>query len=300
MVPDCRHVYSQATSLSSVRVPAIRGRTPFRARDLLADADDVLHDALVTPEVLALRVPQARLEPVGKRGGEDSTTQSRVTDRGFCGAEAPARPGGEDYWLRAGRNSRGGPRLDRLWNQRQYSPAVPLFEINGKRPTIHPDAYLAPTAVIVGDVRIAAGASVWFGAVLRGDTEHIEIGEGSNVQDNAVIHCAEGLPTIIGERVTVGHGAILEGCVVENGALVGMGSMMLQRTRLGEGALLAAGAVLTERSEVPAGQTAAGVPARVGGPVGGAAAKQWIGRPARHYMQHSAEYTKSLRRLSED
>src|ERR671938_1417891 len=102
-----------------------------------------------------------------------------------------------------------------------------LVELDGVRPTIGRDVWLAPTAVRVGD-----RASVWFGAVLRGDLSRIEVGEETSIQDNAVLHCAIDLPTIVGSRVTIGHGALLEGCVVEDGAVVGMGSIVLQRARL--------------------------------------------------------------------
>ena len=137
------------------------------------------------------------------------------------------------------------------------------FELGGKRPKVHPDAYIAPTAVLIGDVEVEAGASVWFGAVLRADEAHIKIGHGSDIQDNAVIHCAENLPTLVGRDATVGHSAQLEGCVVEQGALVGMGATMLQRSRLGAGSMLATGAVLQEGVQIPPGHMAAGVPATV-------------------------------------
>jgi len=107
------------------------------------------------------------------------------------------------------------------------------FDLGGKRPNVHPDAYIAPTAVLIGDVVVEAGASVWFGAVLRGDEAQIKVGQGANVQDNAVLHCAENLPTILEPNASVGHSAQLEGCVVEQGAVVGMGATMLQRSRLG-------------------------------------------------------------------
>src|SRR2546428_3453778 len=126
---------------------------------------------------------------------------------------------------------------------------MPEFELGGRRPRVHPDAYVAPTAVLIGDVELGANASVWFGAVLRGDESSISIGADSNVQDNAVIHCSANLPTVVGEGVTIGHLACLEGCTVEDGALVGMGAIMLQRSRLGAGAVLAAGSLLTEGSE---------------------------------------------------
>ena len=171
------------------------------------------------------------------------------------------------------------------------------FEFDGRRPSVHPDAFIAPTATLIGDVRVAAGASIWFGAVLRGDVERIEVGADSNVQDNAVIHAAEGLPTVIANRVTIGHAALLEGCVVESEALVGMGAIMLQRTRLGARAVLAAGAVLAERREVPPGAFAAGVPAVVRGEVSAGAAEQWVGRPAEHYSELARAYRERLRTL---
>ena len=170
---------------------------------------------------------------------------------------------------------------------------MPLYPLDGKRPQVHPDAYIAPTAVLIGDVRIAAGASVWFGAVLRGDDSHIEVGEGSNIQDGVVIHCSRDLPTVLGRDVSVGHLACLEGCVVDDGSLVGTGSIMLQRSRLGAGALLAAGSVLAEGVEVPAGHLAAGVPAVVKKPLSGSSA-DWIGRPAAHYQVRGRNYRKSL------
>ena len=106
------------------------------------------------------------------------------------------------------------------------------FELSGKRPKVHPDAYIAPTAVLIGDVEVGAGASVWFGAVLRGDEALIKVGDGANVQDNAVIHCAADLPTLIERDASIGHSAQLEGCIVEQGAVVGMGATMLQRAPL--------------------------------------------------------------------
>jgi carbonic anhydrase/acetyltransferase-like protein (isoleucine patch superfamily) len=171
---------------------------------------------------------------------------------------------------------------------------VPEFELDGQRPRVHPDAYVAPTAVLIGDVEVAAGASIWFGAVLRGDQATISVGAGSNVQDNAVIHCAEELPTVIGEHVTVGHHACLEGCVIESGAVVGMGAIMLQRTRLGVGAMLAAGAVLPEGREVPPGHLAAGIPAEVKKPLSGSSA-DWVASAARHYVENGRRYRTGLR-----
>jgi carbonic anhydrase/acetyltransferase-like protein (isoleucine patch superfamily) len=168
------------------------------------------------------------------------------------------------------------------------------FELGGKRPNVHPDAYIAPTAVLIGDVEVGAGASVWFGAVLRADEAQIRIGEGSNVQDNVVIHCATSLPTVIEKNATIGHSALLEGCVVEDGALVGMGATMLQRSRLGAGSMLAAGAVLPEGKEIPPGQLAAGVPATVKKSLAGSSRK-WVGTAAKHYQDRAVAYRAKLK-----
>jgi carbonic anhydrase/acetyltransferase-like protein (isoleucine patch superfamily) len=137
-----------------------------------------------------------------------------------------------------------------------------LIEIDGVAPTIGRDVFLAPTAVLAGDVRVGDRASIWFGAVLRGDLSHVEIGEDTSIQDGAVLHCDRARPTIVGRRVTIGHNAMLEGCVIEDGALVGMGAIVLHDVRVGAGAIVAAGSVVPDRGSVAAGTLAAGVPAR--------------------------------------
>jgi len=159
---------------------------------------------------------------------------------------------------------------------------------------VHPDAYIAPTAVLIGDVEVGAGASIWFGAVLRGDEAAIKVGDGANIQDNVVVHCARDLPTLIERNASVGHSAQLEGCVVEEGALVGMGATMLQRSRLGAGSMLAAGAVLGEGKSVPAGHLAAGVPATVRKPLDGSS-QSWVGTAAKHYQDRAVRYRANLR-----
>jgi carbonic anhydrase/acetyltransferase-like protein (isoleucine patch superfamily) len=168
------------------------------------------------------------------------------------------------------------------------------FELDGKRPNVHRDAYVAPTAVLIGDVVVEAGASVWFGAVLRGDDAQIKIGAGANVQDNAVLHCATNLPTILEPNASVGHSAQLEGCVVEQGAVVGMGATMLQRSRLGAGSMLAAGAVLQEGMAVPPGHMAAGVPATVKKALDGSSSS-WVGITAKHYQDRADAYRARLK-----
>jgi carbonic anhydrase/acetyltransferase-like protein (isoleucine patch superfamily) len=157
-----------------------------------------------------------------------------------------------------------------------------LVTFEGKTPVVSDAAFLAPTAVLVGDVVVGSGASVWFGAVLRGDFDRIEVGEGTSVQDNVVLHAAEGLPTLVGRNVTLGHGALLEGCVVEDSAVVGMGCVILQRARIGEGAMIAAGSVVTENQEISAGHLAVGTPARVTKELSGSS-KAWVSNAARAY-----------------
>jgi carbonic anhydrase/acetyltransferase-like protein (isoleucine patch superfamily) len=164
-----------------------------------------------------------------------------------------------------------------------------LVELDGVSPTIGADVWLAPTAVLIGDVRVGDRANIWFGVVLRGDLSHVEVGEETSIQDNAVVHCAAELPTVIGRKAVIGHGAMLEGCVVEDAALVGMGAIVLQRARVGAGAMLAAGAVLSERKSVSAGVLAAGVPARELKPLSGSA-QRWTETAADHYQDLRRRY----------
>ena len=169
-----------------------------------------------------------------------------------------------------------------------------IVELDGVGPTIGEDVFLAPTAVLVGDVRVGERTNIWFGTVLRGDVSHIEIGAGSSIQDNAVIHCATDLPTVIGTDVVVGHGAMLEGCTIDDGALIGMGAIVLQHARVGAGAMLAAGATVPERAQIAAGVLAAGVPARVKKELSGSALA-WTGRAAAHYQELREQYLRGSR-----
>ncbi|MBU6213831.1 MAG: gamma carbonic anhydrase family protein [Actinomycetales bacterium] len=140
---------------------------------------------------------------------------------------------------------------------------MPIYALGDLAPVIAPTAYIHPDAVVIGDVRIGAGVSVWPMAVLRGDSAAIHIGQGGSVQDGVVIHTAEGLPTVVGDRVTIGHLAHLEGCTVAADALIGVGSVVLHRAAVGRGALIAAGAVVTPDTVVPDFAMALGVPARI-------------------------------------
>jgi len=131
-----------------------------------------------------------------------------------------------------------------------------------KSPQIDETAFIAPTASIIGDVIIEAGASVWFGAVLRGDIAPIRIGKNSNIQDGSVIHGDEGSITFVAENVTVGHAAVLHGCTVEKGALIGMGAIVLDGAVVGAGSLVAANALVTSNKQIPANTLWAGSPAK--------------------------------------
>ena len=130
------------------------------------------------------------------------------------------------------------------------------------------EAWVAPNATLTGRVRLGAFASVWFGCVLRGDLEPITIGDETNVQDLTVVHVDRRFPAVVGNRVTIGHRAVIHGCSVDDDAVIGMGAILLSGSRVGRGALVAAGAVLREGFEVPPGEIAAGVPATIRGEVG--------------------------------
>ncbi|WP_407539570.1 gamma carbonic anhydrase family protein [Deinococcus radiomollis] len=161
------------------------------------------------------------------------------------------------------------------------------------RPQVHASAFVAPSADLIGRVVLAEGSSVWFGAVLRGDTETITVGEGSNVQDGAVLHADPGFPCTLEAGVTVGHRATVHGATCAAGSLVGMGATMLNGSRLGVGAVLGAGALLPEGREVPDGMLAVGLPARVVGPATG-------GGNAEHYVRNAARFRSQLRVLEPD
>ena len=140
---------------------------------------------------------------------------------------------------------------------------MPLYALADLHPTLGQGAWAAPSADLIGDVRLAARASVWFGAVIRADNTPILVGEDSNIQDGAVCHSDPGAPLTIGARVTVGHQAILHGCTVGDGALIGMGARVLNHAVIGAGCLVGAGALVTQHKKIPAGSMVMGSPAKV-------------------------------------
>jgi carbonic anhydrase/acetyltransferase-like protein (isoleucine patch superfamily) len=138
-----------------------------------------------------------------------------------------------------------------------------VLPFDGHTPTIAGSAWVAPNATLIGRVSIAETASVFYGAVLRGDTDSISIGAGSNIQDNVSVHCDAGIPTTVGRRVSVGHSAVLHGCTVEDDCLIGMSATVLNGAVIGAGSLVAAGAVVLEGTVIPPRSLVAGVPAKV-------------------------------------
>ncbi len=138
-----------------------------------------------------------------------------------------------------------------------------VVPFRGKAPRLAADVFIAPNAVVIGDVEIGSGSSLWFGVVVRGDLGPIRIGQRVNLQEGVIVHLDEGFPVVIEDDVTVGHGAIVHGATIGAGAQIGMGAVLLTGARIGAGAIVAAGAVVPEGMEVPPGTVAMGVPARV-------------------------------------
>jgi carbonic anhydrase/acetyltransferase-like protein (isoleucine patch superfamily) len=138
-----------------------------------------------------------------------------------------------------------------------------IVEYGDRRPEIDATAWVAPGSTIIGSVRMAPRASVWYGSVLRGDMEGISIGAGSNIQDGCVVHADPGFPTAVGSGVSVGHRVVLHGCTIGDDVLIGMGAVVLNGARIGSGSLVAAGAVVLEGVVIPPGSLVAGLPARV-------------------------------------
>lgn len=166
-----------------------------------------------------------------------------------------------------------------------------ILPFAGIHPRIDPTAFVAPNAVVIGNVTIGAEASVWFGAVLRGDEPEFEIrvGARTSVQDNVVLHVSRQGATLIGEDVTIGHGAVLESCTVGRGALVGMNAVVLQKAEVGDEALIAAGAVVSAGAVIPPRTLAAGTPAVVKKELQGESLR-WVSTSAHHYVELSRAY----------
>jgi carbonic anhydrase/acetyltransferase-like protein (isoleucine patch superfamily) len=172
-----------------------------------------------------------------------------------------------------------------------------IYELDGVAPQVHTQAWVAPSAQVMGQVSVGAGASIWFGTVVRGDTERITIGADSNIQDASVLHADAGQPLVIGERVTVGHQAMLHGCTVGDESLIGIGAIVLNGAKIGKNCLVGAGALVTEGKEFPDGSMILGSPAKV---VRQLTPEQIEGlrQSAQHYKTNAQRFAKTLRPLA--
>jgi carbonic anhydrase/acetyltransferase-like protein (isoleucine patch superfamily) len=173
---------------------------------------------------------------------------------------------------------------------------VPLYELGGRQPAIAPDAWVAPSADLIGDVQLGEQASVWFGAVIRADNTPILIGARTNIQDGAMLHSDPGAPCTLGEDVTVGHHAILHGCTIGDRVLVGMGAVILNRAVIGEDCLIGAGALITEGKTFPPGHLIVGSPARAVRPLDDMQ-KAMLKASAALYAAKQREYASGLKRV---
>ncbi|MDZ7676898.1 MAG: gamma carbonic anhydrase family protein [Acidimicrobiales bacterium] len=171
---------------------------------------------------------------------------------------------------------------------------MPVYALGDLTPTIADDAYVSPDAVIIGDVRIGSESSIWPGVVMRGDTGHITVGERTSIQDGSIIHTTIHAPTTVGNDCVVGHLVHLEGCTIEDGSLVGSGSIVLHNAVVRSGGLVAANAVCNNNFEVPSGAMAMGVPAKLRHD---AVDPAMIEIPAAHYVENGKRFAEELRRL---
>lgn len=171
-----------------------------------------------------------------------------------------------------------------------------LMKKTDRAPQIAATARLAETASVIGDVELGENVSVWYGAVLRGDAGPIRVGDGSNIQDNCVLHCSAGGAAVLGRNVVVGHGAILHGCTVEDGCLIGMGAVLLDGCTLGAGSIVAAGAVVPPGLAVPPGSMVMGVPGKVVRPVRAEEAQATLANAA-HYAALGREQLRAAEAL---
>ena len=172
-----------------------------------------------------------------------------------------------------------------------------IYQLGAETPQVHATAWVADSAQVMGRVRMDEDASVWFGAVVRGDTEHIHIGKGSNVQDGSVLHADHGMPLTIGQNVTVGHQVMLHGCTIGDGSLIGIQAVVLNGAKIGKNCLVGAGSLVTEGKEFPDGSMIMGTPAKV---VRELSPEQIEGlrQSARHYVENARRFKAGLKKIS--
>jgi carbonic anhydrase/acetyltransferase-like protein (isoleucine patch superfamily) len=174
---------------------------------------------------------------------------------------------------------------------------MPLFEFEGRSPTVDPEAFVAPTATLIGDVTVEAGASIWYGAVLRGDCAPIVIRAGANVQDNSVLHSPPDVPTEVGPGATVAHQCVVHGAVLEEECLVGNGSTVLDGARIGARSLVAANSLVSSGFVVPPGVLAVGSPAEVKKPLEDTAAAAWVALNPSYYQELARRHRDGVKPL---
>lgn len=171
---------------------------------------------------------------------------------------------------------------------------MPLYEFEGKRPSVHPEAFIAPTAVLIGDVTVEKGASVWYGAVLRADICSIVVREGANIQDNSVVHGGPDVTVEICKHAAVAHSVVFHGDYLGEKSLVGNGSVVLDNARIGAGTLVAAGSVVAAGKEIPEGVLALGSPCEVKKPIAGTPAEFWVEVNGAYYAELAERHGKGL------
>lgn len=172
-----------------------------------------------------------------------------------------------------------------------------IYELDGKAPSLGEGAWVADNATVLGAVELAPNASVWFGAVVRGDTETIRIGKNSNIQDLSVLHADIGSPLTIGDNVTVGHQVMLHGCTVGDNSLIGIQAVVLNNARIGRNCIVGAGSVVTEGKEFPDNSLIIGSPARVVRTLDDAAAQK-LRQSAEHYVDNARRFAKGLKKIA--
>lgn len=177
---------------------------------------------------------------------------------------------------------------------------MPVYQIEDRIPEIDPDTFIADSAQIIGDVKLKKGASVWFGSIIRGDIESIEIGSGTNIQDLTMCHCDPGTPCFIGDNVTVGHRCVIHGCEIEDNCLIGMGAIVLNGAKIGRGSIVAAGSVILENQIVPPYSLVTGVPGKVKKTFENTEEMEAVIRmPADVYFERKESYKKNLKKIQE-
>jgi carbonic anhydrase/acetyltransferase-like protein (isoleucine patch superfamily) len=178
-----------------------------------------------------------------------------------------------------------------------YAPAVPMFSFEGKIPDVSPDAFVAPTATLVGEVIVEAGASVWYGAVLRADYSAVIVRAGANVQDGSVLHGPPGMPCEIGERATVAHLCVVHGATIGEEAMIANGATVLDGAKIGARAMIAAHSLVAANAEIPDEVLAAGSPAVVKRPIAGTPAEFWVKANPDAYAELATRHREGIGRL---